>query len=123
MFSYATNRTFPAKLDLHCCYKKQLDYKLRWHQKHFSELGKKDLGKEPNFVYLTADSENTLETLDKDHIYIIGGIVDKNRHKGLCLKEAEKYGVKHAKLPISDYINLETRKVLTINHGIFIVLI
>ena len=117
MYSYAMNRTLPAKLDLHCCYEKKLNYKLHWHQKHFSELGKEDLGKEPNFVYLTADSDNTLETLDKDHVYIIGGIVDKNRHKGLCLKEAEKYGIRHAKLPITEYVNLESRKVLTINHG------
>jgi tRNA (guanine9-N1)-methyltransferase len=32
-------------------------------------------------VYLSADAEEEIETLKEDEIYIIGGIVDKNRHK------------------------------------------
>jgi tRNA (guanine9-N1)-methyltransferase len=32
-------------------------------------------------VYLSADAEEELETLAENEIYIIGGIVDKNRHK------------------------------------------
>lgn len=32
-------------------------------------------------VYLSADSQNELETLSEDEIYIIGGIVDRNRYK------------------------------------------
>jgi tRNA (guanine9-N1)-methyltransferase len=34
-----------------------------------------------SLVYLTADSEEELETLKEDETYIIGGIVDRNRYK------------------------------------------
>lgn len=32
-------------------------------------------------VYLSADAEEELSTLSEDEIYVIGGIVDRNRHK------------------------------------------
>jgi tRNA (guanine9-N1)-methyltransferase len=67
------------------------------------------------WVYLTADSPNTLSTLRKDSVYIIGGIVDKNRHKGLCLETAEALGLSHAKFPIDDILAVKARRVLTIN--------
>jgi hypothetical protein len=34
-----------------------------------------------SLVYLSADADEELETLKENEIYIIGGIVDKNRHK------------------------------------------
>ncbi|KAN0059703.1 tRNA (guanine(9)-N(1))-methyltransferase [Thecaphora frezii] len=53
-------------------------------------------------VYLTADTDDTLACLEEGKTYIIGGIVDKNRYKSLCLNKATKLGIRCAKLPISE---------------------
>ncbi|CAG9534758.1 unnamed protein product [Cercopithifilaria johnstoni] len=66
-------------------------------------------------VYLTADSENSLQTLDSSKVYVIGGLLDHNSLKGHCLKLATEKGYAHARLPIAEYVMLQTRKVLTIN--------
>ncbi|KAJ3003652.1 UNVERIFIED_CONTAM: tRNA methyltransferase 10 [Siphonaria sp. JEL0065] len=68
-----------------------------------------------NIVYLTADSTTVLEDLDETKAYVIGGIVDKNRYKNLCLNRAEAAGLKTAQLPIGEYIKMSSRKVLTVN--------
>lgn len=39
-------------------------------------------------VYLTADSPDTITQLEKGKVYILGGLVDRNAHKGLCFKKA-----------------------------------
>ncbi|KAH0558873.1 hypothetical protein GP486_004498 [Trichoglossum hirsutum] len=71
---------------------------------------------EGEIVYLTSDSEHTLTHLTPYSTYIIGGIVDRNRHKGLCYKRALDHGIRTAKLPIGDYLNMSSRFVLATNH-------
>ena len=99
-------------------------------------------------VYLTSDSENTLLTLDNNTVYVIGGIVDRNRHKGIAYARARslrsscgpigrshhpKYNgttttttrisVSTAKLPLTEYIaHMPSTPVLTINHVFHILL-
>ncbi|TVY56933.1 tRNA (guanine(9)-N1)-methyltransferase [Lachnellula cervina] len=77
---------------------------------------------EPQIVYLTSDSPDTLTTLSPNTSYIIGGIVDKNRHKGLCYKRARELGIPTAKLPIGEYMTMQSRSVLAINHVVEIML-
>jgi hypothetical protein len=36
----------------------------------------------------------------------------------MCLDVAKQRGVGHAQLPISDYMELKTRQVLTVNQGL-----
>ncbi len=50
-----------------------------------------------DLVYLTADSEETVNVLDPSKVYIIGGIVDRNRYKGLTFEKAKAIGIKTAK--------------------------
>lgn len=73
-------------------------------------------------VYLSSDSEDTLTELKPYSTYIIGGLVDKNRHKAVCYKQATERGVRTAKLPIGDYIQMSSRSVLTTNHVMEIML-
>lgn len=70
----------------------------------------------PQLVYLSSDSEHTLSRLSPYTTYIIGGIVDKNRHKGLCHRRAEELGIPTAKLPIGEYMEMQSRTVLATNH-------
>jgi tRNA (guanine9-N1)-methyltransferase len=77
---------------------------------------------EPQIVYLSSDSPDTLTSLSPNTSYIIGGIVDKNRHKGLCYKRACELGIPTAKLPIGEYMTMQSRSVLAINHVVEIML-
>ncbi|KAF2760881.1 hypothetical protein EJ05DRAFT_473467 [Pseudovirgaria hyperparasitica] len=67
-------------------------------------------------IYLTADSPNILTHLTPFSTYIFGAIVDKNRYKGLCYKRALDNRIKTARLPIGQYMKMNSRKVLTTNH-------
>ncbi|KAJ2899664.1 tRNA (guanine(9)-N(1))-methyltransferase, partial [Coemansia aciculifera] len=66
-------------------------------------------------VYLTADSPNVIEDLDPKKVYVIGGLVDKNRYPRLTLDKAEAQGIQHAQLPIGLYVQMASRKVMTVN--------
>jgi len=68
-------------------------------------------------VYLSADSPNTITQLDPGTCYVLGGIVDKNRYPFLCQKKAEALGIETAQLPIGEYIQMSSRRVLTVNQG------
>jgi len=67
-------------------------------------------------IYLSSDSDTTLTELKPYTTYIIGGLVDKNREKGLCHRRAVEAGVKTARFPIGDFLDMTSRKVLTTNH-------
>lgn len=69
-----------------------------------------------SIIYLSGDSPNVLTSLEEGTTYIIGGIVDHNRYKNLCLDKAHAMGIRHAQLPISEHLpEMLSRKVLTVN--------
>lgn len=121
--SYAANRRSENPLQLYVCgiggkAKQRLDsigdYK-GWDI-YKEERDYMEVFPQEDVVYLSSESPNTLETLDESKVYIIGGLVDHNHHKGLCHQLAEEKGLAHAQLPLGQFLQLKSRKVLTINH-------
>jgi len=69
-----------------------------------------------DLVYLTSDTDNVMSTVETSKVYIIGGIVDHNRLKNITVNRANEQGIATAQLPIGDYIEMKSRKVLAVNH-------
>lgn len=69
-----------------------------------------------DIIYLTADSDNDINELKSENSYIIGGIVDRNKHKLITFNKAQELGISHGKLPIGDMLQLKSSKVLATNH-------
>lgn len=75
-----------------------------------------------NLVYLTADAENVIDELEPQKIYVVGGLVDRNRWKGITMKKATDQGIQSAKLPIGSYLKMSSSQVLTVNQVVEILL-
>lgn len=70
-----------------------------------------------DLVYLSSDSENVLKELDPTKIYVIGGIVDRNRLQRATVQRAEGLQITTAKLPLDEYLQkMPSTRVLTTNH-------
>ncbi|XP_028041895.1 tRNA methyltransferase 10 homolog A [Bombyx mandarina] len=87
------------------------NWDIEFHEQPYLEVFPKE-----KLVYLTSESENIIESFDDDTYYIIGGLVDHNQYKGLCHNISVEQGIRHGRLPLDKYINMKTRKVLTIDH-------
>ncbi|XP_072232201.1 tRNA methyltransferase 10 homolog A isoform X1 [Leuresthes tenuis] len=84
---------------------------------HYGEVFAKE-----ELVYLTSDSPNVLQELDRKKAYVIGGLVDHNHHKGITFQRAKELGIEHAQLPLSSFVQMNSRKVLAVNHVFEIIL-
>ena len=87
------------------------NWRLSYSEESYMKLYPKE-----ELIYLTADGTELAETLDPSKVYIIGGIVDRNRHKFITFKKAIEQGIRTAKLPLDKYIDTKATKVLTVNH-------
>lgn len=79
-------------------------------------------------IYLSGDSPDMVSDCEaiqasNDGVFIIGGLIDHNRHKGLALGRAQAAGVAHGQLPIGEHIRLTQRKILAIPHVFEIMLL
>eukprot|EP01118_Nematostelium_gracile_P018526 TRINITY_DN8249_c0_g1_i1.p1 TRINITY_DN8249_c0_g1~~TRINITY_DN8249_c0_g1_i1.p1 ORF type:complete len:205 (-),score=64.44 TRINITY_DN8249_c0_g1_i1:13-627(-) len=92
-------------------------WKLTAESKPYIDLFEKD-----KLVYLSSEAEDILETLEDDKVYIIGGLVDHNRLKGITHQQAVSQGIKTVRLPIGEHMEMSSRKVLTVNQVLEIML-
>jgi len=75
-----------------------------------------DVFNKADLIYLTADSPESLEKLETGKVYIVGGLLDHNRLKGVTYKKASEQGIATARLPINQYMaEMKGREVLTSN--------
>lgn len=96
--AHATARQFPG----------HANWAVKFHSAHWSTALSKQ---KESLVYLTADAEEEINSLDASCYYIIGGLVDRNQHKRICLNRAEEYGIRAARLPLSNFLQLTGSKV------------
>jgi tRNA (guanine9-N1)-methyltransferase len=84
----------------------------------YSSTKLSDLSVDSRFTYLTADSADVLDIsqVRNSDVLVIGGIVDRNRHKKATLLKAESLALRTAQLPIGEFMPLKSSKVLTVNH-------
>ncbi|XP_019620000.1 PREDICTED: tRNA methyltransferase 10 homolog A-like isoform X1 [Branchiostoma belcheri] len=121
---YAVNKRAPVPVQMHlssvggrCRHRMETaiagwkGWKVGMQKELYTEVFERE-----RIVYLTSDSPNTLSTLEAGKVYIIGGLVDHNSHKGLCYQRACEAGVSHAQLPIAQFVKIQSRKVLAVNH-------
>ncbi len=90
------------------------------HQKEYIEMtdlfSVNGCSNTKEIVYLSAEAEETLETLSPNCVYVIGGVVDRNSFKGICYEKAKAQGLRMAKLPIKGNYDMTSSHVLTVNH-------
>ena len=122
-YCYCANRRagFPMKLHytsfggalpsiMTCGYRSWLG--VRYEEQHYLAAYPRE-----RLVYLSSEGDETLSVpLDPDTVYIVGGLVDHNRQKGLTHRLATEAGIRTAKLPIDEHCEMATRKVLAVNH-------
>ena len=52
------------------------------------------------------DASEDLKSVDPSKAYIIGGLVDRNQHKKLCLDKAAGQGIATARLPLGSHLKM-----------------
>mmetsp|Transcript_13466 Transcript_13466/g.27512 ORF Transcript_13466/g.27512 Transcript_13466/m.27512 type:complete len:306 (+) Transcript_13466:244-1161(+) len=71
----------------------------------------------PELVYLSSDASDGLLELERGLVYVVGGIVDRNRLKGTTINKAKQEGIAAKRLELDQGIVLQHGSpVLTVNH-------
>jgi len=87
-----------------------------FHSQSYLDLFPKD-----QLVYLTPAAKEPLHALNLDHIYIMGGFIDKSFRDPVSYIKAKKEGIRTARLPIDEHVVWGVgHKHLCLNHIIAI---
>ncbi|CAG8591430.1 11388_t:CDS:2, partial [Funneliformis caledonium] len=115
---YSANRsaTRPVNLYFTSCggrvqerFNTKLQNYVNWKNVIFESRPYLDCFNKEELIYLTADSNDCIQELDEQKIYIIGGL-------SICYNKSQEDNIASAQLPIGNYVQLSTRKVLAVNH-------
>ena len=87
------------------------EWLLERKEAHYSEIFDHS-----SIVYLSPDAPDILEEIDKDHTYVLGGLVDEGLVTGYTYNAACKRDLHSARLPIDKYMTTSPQHcALTIN--------
>ena len=130
-FSYSANRRAPApcqfyltNVDGQLAKRLESNSAKNWDI-HLREEPLEKVFPHEEILYLTSESDHVLsssEPLDEKTVFVIGGLVDHNSRKGLCHQLAIQNNWRHARLPIDEFIKMNSRRVLACNHVMEILL-
>merc|ERR1740139_1232513 len=71
-------------------------------------------------VYLTSEAPEALGVVEADKVYVIGGLVDRSRERGLTFTRARAAGIATARLSLAEHLHLqldsEQHRALAVNH-------
>ena len=57
-------------------------------------------------LFLSSEADEVMSTIDPGKVYVIGGLVDHNRHKGLTHRRATERGIRTLRLPIDEHLRM-----------------
>jgi len=72
-------------------------------------------GETANMMYLSPDAEEVLSTVKDGDIFVVGGLVDRNRHVRASIERANSLGLKALRLPIEEHAAVSRNDFLTIS--------
>uniref|UniRef100_A0A7R9TUM7 tRNA (guanine(9)-N(1))-methyltransferase n=1 Tax=Prasinoderma coloniale TaxID=156133 RepID=A0A7R9TUM7_9VIRI len=74
-------------------------------------------------VYLSADADEELTEIERDKVYVVGGMLDHNSRKGATQECADAEGWRTARLPLARHVELGGSPVLTVNQVVDMLLL
>ncbi|KAH0573229.1 tRNA (guanine9-N1)-methyltransferase [Spironucleus salmonicida] len=78
--------------------------------------GLRENGQDVPYIYLSGDAETEISSFDVSKIYIIGGLVDRNRHKNAALNRANELGIPSVKINLKQFAQLKSSQIIAVNH-------